>query len=96
LRNRSLVAPLYGTACVCECCRVRTGDLMAQNDDVAVSGRPPTPEGLLQVMDFNCWEMFRENARLGRGGELLETAEYYMAYAPRGTFFHNMVMLRDA
>ena len=73
---------------------------MAHNEDVAVPPRtfatPPTRDDLLRAMDFNCWEMFRENARLGRGGELLETAAYYMAYAPRGTFFHNMVMLRDA
>jgi len=50
---------------------------------------------LLHLMDLNCWEMFREIVRLGRGGELFETAQYYMGYAPHGTVFHNPVMLRD-
>ena len=46
-------------------------------------------------MDLNCWEMFREVVRLGRGSELFETPHYYMGYAPHGSVFHNLVMLRD-
>jgi hypothetical protein len=51
---------------------------------------------LLRAMDLNMWEMFREITRLTRGSELFETPQYWMAYNPRGTFFHNMVMVRDA
>ena len=56
---------------------------------------PAERERLLRAMDLNCWEMFRDIVRLGRGAELLETPQYYMGYGPRGTLFHNMVMLRD-
>lgn len=57
----------------------------------------PTDRGaLLRAMDLNMWEMFRESTRLGRGSELLETPEFWMAFNPRGTQFHNMVMVRDA
>lgn len=56
---------------------------------------PVGRERLLRAMDLNCWEMFRDIVRLGRGAELLETPQYYMGYGPRGTLFHNMVMLRD-
>jgi ketosteroid isomerase-like protein len=58
-------------------------------------GVPPTREALLRAMDLNCWEMFRDIVRLGRGGELFETAQFYLGYGPHGTLFHNMVMLRD-
>jgi GNAT superfamily N-acetyltransferase len=51
---------------------------------------------LLRAMDLNCWEMFRETVRLGRGAELLETPQFYLGYGPHGTIFHNMVMVRDA
>jgi uncharacterized protein len=57
---------------------------------------PAERDHLLRAMDLNCWEMFREIVRLGRGAELLETPHYYMGYGPRGTIFHNMIMLRDA
>jgi ketosteroid isomerase-like protein len=57
---------------------------------------PADRDQLLHAMDLNCWEMFRETVRLSRGAELLETPQYYMAYTPHGTVFHNMVMLRDA
>jgi len=50
---------------------------------------------LLRAMDLNMWEMFREISRLCRGGELFETPHFWMAYSPRGTPFHNMVMIRD-
>jgi hypothetical protein len=51
-------------------------------------------DALLRAMDFNCWEMYRDNVRQARGGELFETPSYYLGYAPRGTLFHNLVMLR--
>jgi uncharacterized protein len=51
---------------------------------------------LLRRMDLNMWEMFRDTVRLGRGGELLDTPHFYMGASPRGTAFHNMVMVRDA
>lgn len=57
---------------------------------------PTEPARLLRSMDLNCWEMFRDIVRLGRGAELLDRPGYYMGYGPRGTIFHNMVMLRDA
>jgi GNAT superfamily N-acetyltransferase len=50
---------------------------------------------LLRGMDLNMWEMFRDISRLCRGGELFETPHFWMAYSPRGTPFHNMVMIRD-
>ena len=57
---------------------------------------PAEPGALLELMDLNMWEMFREIIRLGRGGELLETPAFTMATSPHGTFFHNMVLIRDA
>lgn len=54
------------------------------------------PGDLLRRMDLNMWEMFREIVRLGRGSELYETPQVTMAASPRGTPFHNMVMVRDA
>ena len=59
-------------------------------------GVPAERDRLLRAMDLNYWEMFREIVRLSRGAELLETPQYYMGYTPRGTLFHNLVMLRDA
>jgi GNAT superfamily N-acetyltransferase len=53
------------------------------------------PADLLRRMDLNMWEMFREIIRLGRGSELYETSQITMAASPRGTAFHNMVMVRD-
>lgn len=50
---------------------------------------------LLRAMDLNCWEMFRDIARLCSGAELFETAQYHLAYGPRGTAFHNAVMVRE-
>lgn len=57
---------------------------------------PAGRDRLLRAMDLNCWEMFRDTVRLGRGGELLETPQFYLGYGPHGTIFHNMVMVRDA
>jgi hypothetical protein len=51
---------------------------------------------LLRRMDLNMWEMFREIIRTGRGGELVERPGFTMAASPHGTFFHNMVLVRDA
>ena len=42
-------------------------------------GVPPERDALLQVMDLNMWEMFREIIRVGRGGELLECDGVTMA-----------------
>lgn len=50
---------------------------------------------LLARMDLNMWEMFREITRLSRGSELFETPQFWMAAAPHGTVFHNMVAIRD-
>jgi len=57
---------------------------------------PADRSALLRAMDLNMWEMFRESTRLGRGSELLEMPEFWMAFNPRGTPFHNMVMVREA
>jgi uncharacterized protein len=57
---------------------------------------PAERDALLRRMDLNMWEMFREIIRLGRGSELLDTPQFYMAFTPTGTPFHNMVMVRDA
>jgi ketosteroid isomerase-like protein len=68
--------------------------------DTALLGRafavPAERPELLRLMDLNMWEMFREIIRLGRGGELVERDGFTMAVSPRGTFFHNMVMIREA
>jgi len=58
-------------------------------------GVPSEREALLRQMDLNLWEMFRDGARVGRGSELFETSQMWMAYCPRGTVFHNMVMVRE-
>jgi ketosteroid isomerase-like protein/ribosomal protein S18 acetylase RimI-like enzyme len=57
---------------------------------------PTERDALLRAMDLNMSEMFRETTRLGRGSELLETPQFWMAFNPRGTHLHNMVMIRDA
>lgn len=57
---------------------------------------PADRPSLLQHMDLNLWEMFREMMRLSRGSELFETPGFWMAYNPRGSTFHNMVMVRDS
>jgi ketosteroid isomerase-like protein len=59
-------------------------------------GVPAERQALLRVMDLNMWEMFREIIRLGRGSELVETPAFTMAASPHATFFHNMVLVRDA
>jgi ketosteroid isomerase-like protein/GNAT superfamily N-acetyltransferase len=57
---------------------------------------PAERDALLRAMDLNMWEMFREIVRLGRGSELVETAQFFMGFGPRGTLFHNMVMIKEA
>lgn len=57
---------------------------------------PPDEERLLRAMDHNMGEMFRENTRLARGGELIENRSYWMGYSPRGVEFHNMIMVKEA
>ena len=59
-------------------------------------GVPADRAELLRRMDLNMWEMFREVTRQSRGGELFETAPFWMAFNPRGTEFHNMDAVRDA
>lgn len=59
-------------------------------------GVPRERAALLHAMDLNCWEMYRDIARLCGGAELFETAHCHMAYGPRGTAFHNAVMVREA
>lgn len=61
------------------------------HDLAAPAGRA----ALLRVMDLNCWEMYREIARQCAGAELFETAAIHLAYGPRGTAFHNAVMVRE-
>ncbi|MDX2169601.1 MAG: hypothetical protein SF182_21205 [Deltaproteobacteria bacterium] len=50
---------------------------------------------LLRAMDLNCWEMYRDIARLCSGAELFETAGCHLTYGPRGTAFHNALMVRE-
>ena len=68
--------------------------------DTALTARafsvPEDRGALLHAMDLNMWEMFREIVRLGRGGELTETPQAWMAWSPTGTPFHNMVAIREA
>ncbi|MEO8605235.1 MAG: GNAT family N-acetyltransferase [bacterium] len=54
---------------------------------------PAERSALLRAMDLNCWEMYREIARLAPGSELFETPRYHLAYAPRGGQFHNACMV---
>jgi len=58
-------------------------------------GVPDTRGELLRRMDLNMWAMFAEMTRLCRGGALRQTARYTLCYSPRGTPFHNMVMVED-
>ncbi len=59
-------------------------------------GVPTERAALLQAMDLNCWEMFRDMVRQGRDGEVFERPGYYLGFGPHGTLFHNMVMICDA
>ena len=59
-------------------------------------GAPVGRAALLRAMDLNCWEMYRDIARQCAGAELFETAACHLAYGPRGTAFHNAVMVREA
>lgn len=57
-------------------------------------GVPAERDALLRAMDLNCWELYREVARTSRGGEVLDTADYSLLWNPRGTPFHNAVLVR--
>jgi ketosteroid isomerase-like protein len=57
-------------------------------------GVPSGREALLRSMDLNCWELFREVARGSRGGEVIDTADYSLLWSPRGTPFHNALLVR--
>src|SRR5207237_4309523 len=59
-------------------------------------GVPSERAALLAAMDLNCWEMYREIVRTGRGGELIETSGLTVLRSPNGNFFHNAIMIRDA
>jgi hypothetical protein len=59
-------------------------------------GVPPTAEQLLRAMDLNCWEMYREIARAASGSEVLDTPRCSLLWTPRGTPFHNAVLVRGA
>ena len=57
-------------------------------------GVPPTTALLLRAMDLNCWEMYREIARTCVGSEVLDTPQCTLLWSPRGTPFHNAVLVR--
>jgi hypothetical protein len=56
---------------------------------------PAERSELLRRMDLNMWEMFRDIVRLARGGEVCDAGGLTLAESPHGTFFHNMVMVRE-
>ncbi|HSP98888.1 MAG TPA: nuclear transport factor 2 family protein [Candidatus Dormibacteraeota bacterium] len=56
---------------------------------------PPTRAGLLRAMDLNCWEMYREITRGCSGSEILDTPTCTLLWSPRGTPFHNAVLVRE-
>ncbi len=58
-------------------------------------GVPAERAALLRAMDLNCWEMYRDIARLCTGAELFENAFCHLAYGPRGTAFHNALMVHE-
>lgn len=55
---------------------------------------PARREALLHRMDLNMWEMFREGSRWSPGTDVLDTNDLTVIRSPRGTFFHNSVMVR--
>jgi hypothetical protein len=65
------------------------------SDSPAPRGAPQTRAALLRAMDLNCWELYRDIARQCRGAELFETTQCHLTYGPRGTAFHNAVMVRE-
>jgi ketosteroid isomerase-like protein len=57
---------------------------------------PAKREALLHRMDLNMWEMFREGSRLSRGTDVLDMQGLTLIRSPRGSFFHNSVMVRES
>lgn len=57
---------------------------------------PDDEATLLHHMDLNMWAMYADFARAGRGGEVWEPPGLTLVRHPRGNFFVNMVMARDA
>ncbi len=55
---------------------------------------PLETAALLRAMDLNCWELYREIARTGRGNEVLDGGGSTMIWGPLATAFHNAVMVR--
>src|SRR5512139_4065025 len=60
-----------------------------------MTAMPGTRQELLRRMDLNMWAIFAEMTRLCRGGSVRQTATYTLCHSPRGTPFHNMVMVGD-
>jgi GNAT superfamily N-acetyltransferase len=60
------------------------------------AGPPADRAQLLRLMDLNMWEMVREWTRLTRGAEMLETPALTLTASPRGAFFNNLALVRDA
>jgi ketosteroid isomerase-like protein len=58
-------------------------------------GVPAKREALLHRMDLNMWEMFREGSRLSPGTDVLDMRGLTVIRSPRGSFFHNSVMVRE-
>src|SRR5258707_11255282 len=77
-------ASLYRAPCICKCSSLPWRGRMTPSTYVESIRRTLADAGhrasLLRAMDFNCWEMFRDTVRLGRGGELLETPQFYLGY----------------
>lgn len=57
-------------------------------------GVPPARDALLRAMDLNCWEMYRAMTRVGAGGEAIDAPGYTALWNPRGTPFHNALLVR--
>lgn len=55
---------------------------------------PGTATAVLRAMDLNCWEMYRDGALYCSGAEVLESRAHLMIWVPRGTVFHNALMVR--
>jgi len=59
-------------------------------------GVPDDRGDLLERMDLNMWEMWRDIARTARDSTIVETPSAVMTIIPRGMAFHNSVLVRDS
>jgi len=57
---------------------------------------PADEASLLRRMDLNMWAMYADFARVVPGGEVWEPAGLTLVRHPRGNFFTNAVMVREA